>query len=110
MPYLKNGVLISDETLRNTLTRIINQIYKLLPNREEGLDWLKPLDTITEELAGMSELVENQQEKFFSLLCKLKGLKSLPAEEDFQLYRRIIFECLSLLNEIKESLLCQQKP
>lgn len=109
MVYLKNGISISDETLSNTLTRIINQIYKLLPNREEGLDWIKPLDTITEELAGMSDLIPNQQEKFFQLLCKLKGLKSLPADEDFQLYRRIIFECLSLLNEMKESLLCQEK-
>ena len=41
------------------------------------------------------------QEKLFSLLCKLQGLNHLEQEEDFPLYRRIIFECLTLLNEIK---------
>lgn len=108
MLYLKNGIEISEETLSNNLTRLINQIYKLLPNREEGLDWIKPLDSIIEELAGMGDLLNSEQSSFFQLLCKLKGLKSLSCDEDFALYRRIIFECLSLLNGIKESL-CQQK-
>lgn len=108
MLYLKNGIEISEETLNNNLTRLINQIYKLLPNREEGLDWIKPLDNIIEELAGMGDLLNSEQNNFFQLLCKLKGLKSLSSDEDFALYRRIIFECLSLLNGIKESL-CQQK-
>ena len=108
MLYLKNGIEISEETLSNNLTRLINQIYKLLPNREEGLDWIKPLDNITEELAGMGDLLNSEQNSFFQLLCKLKGLKSLSSDEDFALYRRIIFECLSLLNGINEAL-CQQK-
>ena len=29
--------------IQNNLMRITNQIYKLLPNREEGSDWEKPL-------------------------------------------------------------------
>ena len=85
--------------IQKNLMRLINQIYKLLPQREEKKDWKTPLSTIIEELLGMIDLLD--QEKLFSLLCKLQGLNHLEQEEDFSLYRRIIFECLTLLNEIK---------
>ena len=85
--------------IQKNLMRLINQIYKLLPQREEEKDWKTPLSTIIEELLGMIDLLN--QEKLFSLLCKLQGLHHLEQEEDFPLYRRIIFECLTLLNEIK---------
>ena len=86
--------------IQKNLMRLINQIYKLLPQREEEKDWKTPLSTIIEELLGMIDLLN--QEKLFSLLCKLQGLNHLEQEEDFPLYRRIIFECLTLLNEIKD--------
>ena len=85
--------------IQKNLMRLINQIYKLLPQREEDKDWKTPLSTIIEELLGMIDLLN--QEKLFSLLCKLQGLNHLEQKEDFPLYRRIIFECLTLLNEIK---------
>ena len=85
--------------IQKNLMRLINEIYKLLPQREEEKDWKTPLSTIIEELLGMIDLLN--QEKLFSLLCKLQGLNHLEQEEDFLLYRRIIFECLTLLNEIK---------
>ena len=46
----------------------------------------------------MSNLLIGQHEILFPLLCKLEGLSILTEEEDFQSYRRTIFECLSLLN------------
>ena len=50
----------------------------------------------------------SDQTKFFTLLCKLKGLKELGEETDFMLFRRTIFEACGLTNEIKESVgLCQ---
>ena len=85
--------------IQKNLMRLINQIYKLLPQREEEKDWKTPLSTIIEELLGMIDLLN--QEKLFSLLCKLQGLNHLEQEEDFPLYRRIIFDCLTFLNEIK---------
>lgn len=33
-----NNIEIDNEIIKNNLKRLINQIYKLLPNREEGLD------------------------------------------------------------------------
>ena len=48
--YNKN---IGEKAIGINLTRLINQTYKLLPMREENLDWEKKLDTIIEEFAGM---------------------------------------------------------
>ena len=94
------GADINDEAIKNNLTRLTNQIYKLLPNREEGIEWETPLRTIIEEFAGMDELLIGQHDILFPFLCKLAGLLSLNKEEDFFDYRRTIFECLSLVSEL----------
>lgn len=80
---LKYNVEINNQIIVNSLKRIINQIYKLLPNREEGLEWKAPLNTIMEELAGMDRLLIDQHELFFSLLCKLEGLFTLDRRKWF---------------------------
>ena len=92
---------IQTEAICANLKRITNQIYKLLPLREEGGDWEKPLLTIIEEMAGMSRLLFDQHETLFLLLCKLEGLFTLTEEDDFESYRRTIFDCLGLMNGIK---------
>lgn len=92
---------IQIEAICANLKRITNQIYKLLPLREEGGDWEKPLLTIIEEMAGMSRLLFDQHETLFLLLCKLEGLFTLTEEDDFESYRRTIFDCLGLINGIK---------
>ena len=99
---MKNKIIV------NRIQNLINQIYKLLPNREQGIDWEKPLETILEQLVGMYRLMNNEySEIFFPLLNKLEGLYSLTKEEDFLCYRRTIFECLGLMNELKEKI-CHQ--
>ena len=103
---MHSTIPISNEAIQNNLKRMTNQIYKLLPNREEGIDWQKPLQTIIIELTGMSSLFTDQTE-LFSLLCKLEALKTLDKEEDFMLYRKTIFECLGLMDVIKKQ--CQDQ-
>lgn len=103
MIILKYDISISSEAVQDNFVRIINQVYKLLPMREEGSDWIKPLTTIMEELKGMDRLLIDQHKVFFSLLCKLEGLFELTEPTDFDRYRSTIFECLSLLNTIKEN-------
>ena len=94
---------IDNQLIVNNLKRLINQIYKLLPNREEGIEWKAPLYTITEEIAGMNILFnEDLGESSLSLLSKLEGLNGLEAEDDFANFRRTIFECLNLMNKVKE--------
>ena len=49
----------------------------------------------------MSDLFnENLGPDALSLLSKLEGLKSL--DEDFFSFRRTIFECLNLMNKVKD--------
>jgi hypothetical protein len=99
---IKYNANIKSSAANNNLKRLTNQIYKLLPMREENLDWQKPLETVIEELAGMDRLFIDQQEILFSLLCKLEGLFTLTEEKDFLLFRRIIFECLGMMSTLKE--------
>jgi hypothetical protein len=96
---IDNGAIVKE------LKKITNLIYKLLPNREENIDWEKPLETIIEELAGMDRLLIDQHEILFPLLSKLEGLFTLTEEDDFALFRRTIFECLSMMNIIMKQ--CQ---
>lgn len=103
---IKYNIALSRTIVQNDIKRIVNQIYKLLPMREEKKDWQKPLQTIIQELAGMKRLFLGQQEQsFFILLCKLEGMFELTQSIDFDLYRRTVFECLSLLNEIGSKLI-----
>lgn len=100
---LKYDIEISNDAIISNLTRITNQIFKLLPSREEGNDWEAPLQNLIIELSGMSNLF-NDQINLFSLLCKMEALLTLKGEEDFFLFRKTIFECLGLMNEIKKCL------
>ena len=96
----KYNLEVNSNVFEYNLKRNINLIYKLLPMREEGSDWTKPLETIIEELVGMSRLLVDLQPALFPIICKLEGLFSLTKEEDMLLFRRVIFECLSLLSKI----------
>ena len=102
--YLKNGIEIDCEDVQAILKKIINQTYRLLPTREEEGDWIKPLETIFDILYGMDRVLVGHHQIFFTILCKLEGLLLLTSDADFSLYRRTIFEILSLLNNLKECL------
>lgn len=105
---LKYNLNIDNSIIQRRLQSLINQVYKLLPSRQQGNDWEKPLETILEELSGMQSLMDqNCLEIFFPLLNKLEGLHSLQQEDKFSCYRRIIFECLGLMNELKKKI-CHQ--
>lgn len=88
-------------TLGECLKRIGNQIFKLLPMREEGGEWIKPLETVALELTGMYNLFPEKQE-LFSLICKLEGLIEEGEDGDFMKYRRTIFECCSLVDRLRK--------
>ena len=99
---IKYNINVDDAVIENSLKRITNLVYKLLPYREEGADWVRPLETILEELAGMDRVFIDQHNIYFPLICKLEGLFTLTEEDDFLLFRRIIFECLSMIGSLKK--------
>ena len=99
----KYDIEFDSEAVAKNIDRITNQIFKLLPSREEGGDWQTPLQNLILELTGMKILL-NDQIELFSLLCKLEALTSLTEEDDFFVFRKLIFECLNLLSGIKKCL------
>ena len=103
---IKYGIDIPTEDIVKNIDRLTNQIFKLLPNREEGGDWEAPLENIILELGGMSRLIDSSP-IFFSILCKLEILMTLRTEEDFYSFRKIIFECLGLMNSLKKDIINQ---
>ena len=100
---IKYNVDIDKDSIIKNVDRITNQIFKLLPGREEGEEWQVPLQNLIIEIAGMSELLPDHS-SLFSLLCKMEGLLKLDKEEDFLQFRKTIFECLGLLIELKKCL------
>lgn len=97
---IKYNIDIAGSAIIENINRIINQIFKLLPLREEGGDWATPLHNLILEVSGMGNLL-NDQVILFSLLCKMEALTTLSNEEDYLDFRKLIFECLGLLKQIK---------
>ena len=93
----KYNIDISEQDFNRNINRLTNQLWKLIPMREHEEDWVGQLDTVLVELVGLSEML-NLSEKFVILLSKLTGLKSM--EVDFMIYRKTVFESISLLREI----------
>jgi hypothetical protein len=62
--------------------------------RENEEDWEKQLDTVIIEITGINEILMIN-DILLQLLSKLEGLKIV--ETSFELYRKTVFECISLL-------------
>lgn len=94
----KYNIDFSKDTIRKNVKRLTNQLWKLIPMREHEEDWEKKLDTNIVEIAGLNEIFEGPL--FLQILSKLEGLRTI--ETDFELYRKIIFECISILQELNQ--------
>ena len=87
------------ETVDKNVMRLTNQIWKLIPMREHNEDWKKQLDTVIIEIAGLNEIFI-WSPQFLQSLSKLEGLK-VTEDIDFALYRKTVFEIISLVQEFK---------
>ena len=96
----KYNCSFDEETLKINFKRLTNQIWKLIPMRENNEDWKKQLSNILLEIAGLQSLFNNQLD-FLMLLSKLEGL---IVQEDipFVQYRKIVFNSIELLNKVVE--------
>lgn len=93
-------IIIPAAAVASNINRLTNQLWKLIPMRENQENWLIQLDTVIIELAGLQELSNNAaDEKFLILLSKLEGLKQ--KDNSFNIYRKTVFECISLLRELR---------
>lgn len=94
----KYEIEFSQENVKTTIRRLTNQLWKLIPMRENDEDWEKQLNTVTLEIAGLSELFTSPL--FLQLLSKLEGLHVI--ETNFELYRKTVFECINILQELNQ--------
>lgn len=94
----KYDINFPDQTVEQDLKRLINQLWKLIPMRENGEDWPSHLDTIIEEIAGLVKIVKDKPEGLI-LLSKLEGLTNEICE-DFMVYRRTVFKSIDLLAKV----------
>lgn len=62
--------------------------------KEHEEDWQKQLDTVIIEITGLNEILILTP-KLLTLLSKLEGLRVV--EIPFSLYRKTVFESISLL-------------
>lgn len=95
----KYGIEISKEAFDSSINRLTNQLWKLIPMKENDEDWQKQLQTLIIEISGLNIIFDSL---FLQLLSKLEGL-GLQEDIDFGLYRKTVFECISLLQGIKKN-------
>lgn len=84
------------EDIQTEIIRMTNQLWKLIPMRENNEDWDKQLETVIIDIAGKNEIFLHNSH-FLQLLSKLEGLRVINT--DFIIYRKTVFECINLLNE-----------
>lgn len=94
----KYNIDFSTEVFSRNIFRLINQFWKLIPMKENEENWEKQLETVIIEVVGLSEIFLDNP-KFLQLLSKLEGLKIINL--DFSLYRKTVFDCINLLQELK---------
>lgn len=93
----KYDIKFPEETIRKNITRLTNQMWKLIPMRENEENWEKQLETVIVEIVGLNEIFV-MCPTFLQLLSKLEGLR--VKEMNFELYRKTVFECINLIQEL----------
>lgn len=86
---------IEKDTLIDDLMRLTNQIWKLIPMRENNELWVEHLNTVIAEISGLYEILDLDS---LILLSKLEGLKYNNI--DFMTYRSSVFKCINILNKV----------
>ena len=94
------GVDFSDEVVIAEIQRLTNQLWKIIPMRENKENWQKQLNTVIIEIVGLSKIFI-QIPQFLQLIAKLEGLQEMGEANDFEVYRKTVFECISLLQRLK---------
>ena len=96
----KYGIDMSIAHTAVDINRLTNQLWKLIPMRENEENWQNHLSTVIVELVGLNEIF-NFDERFLILLSKLEGL---PQTDSFMTYRVVVFSAISLLTELANGL------
>ncbi len=93
----KYGYDFSKDALKVNIGRLTNQLWKLIPMRENNEAWDIHLTSLIVEIAGLGKIYNNNL-SIISLLSKLEGLNAVKT--DFSTYRKTVFETITLLQGV----------
>lgn len=94
---LENGFKVHEAPWSIYIKQKKNQVFKLLPLKEENGEWELQLNTLLIELGGLNRETPAQDAIALTIISKLSGLQD--KELEFFLYRKTVFEVISLLEE-----------
>lgn len=86
--------------IHTDVQRLVNQIWKLLPMKENDENWEAQLSSVLVELYGLHRIFGDQL-NFLILITKLEGLKDV---DNFITYRTTVFSAISLLTLLSKDL------
>lgn len=95
---MKYDFTFPKKNISANINRLTNQLWKLIPMKENDENWNEQLETVIIEIAGLNEIF-NSDETFLVLLSKLEGLRVVDVE--FSIYRKTVFESISLLRGLR---------
>lgn len=101
MVETKYGFNINKKTVESDVNRLTNQIWKLLPMRENNEEnWESQLASVILEISGLHDvlILDDGDVRYLSLLSKLEGLQK--EQVPFEIFRKTIFECISLFRGV----------
>lgn len=94
----KYGTLSNDMIIRNA-SDLINQIFKLLPYKENNDERLvSHFDSLLFRISGMAKIFD----KYPEWVTIISLLEAARTEENFKLYRKAILDCCSIVKQIQE--------
>lgn len=96
--FTKYDFSFPQESIDKNVIRLTNQIWKLIPMRENNEDWQKQLDTVIIQIIGLKEIFLYDP-LFLELLSKLEGLVEART---FEFFRKTVFECINLIQELSK--------
>lgn len=93
----KYNKTIDNSEFQKEINRLTNQLWKLIPMRENEEDWQRHLSTLVVEIIGLNEIITIDS-NLLELLEILEGLQK--NEVEFSIYRKLVFESISLLRKV----------
>lgn len=90
----KYGLEFDNSVIEHNINRLTNQIWKLIPMRENNESWKDQIEKVLVELLGLYEILQFDED-YLILLSNLEGLK--VSDISFINYRSKVFESINLL-------------
>lgn len=93
---------MNDDLFRKYFDRLVSKVFKLLPLKEEDNPTLQLyLESLICEIVGGKKFVYDFQNnpEYLSLIMSLESLTEI---DKIELYKRKVFECISIIKKLQD--------